>query len=105
MAKLFYLYFLTHQIPIESSAQVSWRSNILKRVHTDHIDYRTHNPRRILGHPFEQWLQPILVALAVTVQEGEDIGSCDFGTIYTRSHETFAFLVANDFDFVDFGQF
>lgn len=93
------------QIPVETAAQIGRRPNVLERVHADHIDDRTHDARRVLGHPLQQRFQPVLVALAVAVQERKHVGGRDLGAVDARPHQAFALLVANHLDLVDLCQF
>ena len=41
-----------------------------------------------LGNPLQQRFQPSLVTLAVTVQEGQDLGLCGVSTPDSRAHQT-----------------
>lgn len=41
-----------------------------------------------LSHPLQQRLQPSLITLAVTVQEGQNLGLSSISTPDTRAHQT-----------------
>lgn len=74
-----------YQIPIETAAQIRRGANILKVVHANHIDDGAYHTRGILTHTFQEWLQPLLVALHVAVEEGQNAANGCIGTAYTRS--------------------
>lgn len=92
----------THQIPIETAAQIGWCANVLKRIHADDVNDRTHDTRRIFDDSFKQRLKPLLIALTVTVEKSQNICLGCVGSTHSWTHQTFAFLVSNYSNFVYF---
>lgn len=95
---------LEHQVPVEAAPQVGRRSDVVEVVHADDVDDGAYDARRVLLDPLQQRLEPVHVALAVAVQEGEHVGRGGVRTVDSRPHETFPLLVPDDPDLLDLGQ-
>lgn len=91
------------QIPVHAASKVGAGRHVVEVVHVDHVDNRGDDGLRVLVDSVEEGFQPALVALDVTVQEGQDRGRGQLCPADPRPDQALSLGVPYDGDLLDLG--